>query len=181
MKLIWFRVLFSQECSPKASFWAKIILRIKYESSQLVNKFFFCLFHVGISTHFWNKTSIKSFHFPYTTPDSFMNQWSVCLQAKTEPVLVLGSSDWTLPCLYNMFLCSLLIASMSLSCGAGHVDDVSMRCRGEFLDKDNRDQLGGVIYWLWGAHSLSWVACSLMTRLLRLLCVRCMSKAFLCS
>ncbi len=48
-----------------------------------------------------------------------------------------------------------IIASMSLSCGAGHADDVSERWRGEVLDEDSRDQLGGVIYWLWRAHSLS--------------------------
>lgn len=48
-----------------------------------------------------------------------------------------------------------IIASMSLSCGAGHVDDVSERWREEILDENSRDQLGGVIYWLWRAHSLS--------------------------
>lgn len=41
-----------------------------------------------------------------------------------------------------------IIASMSLSCGAGHADDVSKRWGDEILDEDSRDRLGGVIYWL---------------------------------
>lgn len=61
---------------------------------------------------------------------------------------------FTLPIMY-VPVPAAIIASMSLSCGAGHADDVSERWRGEVLDEDSRAQLGGVIYWLWRAHSLS--------------------------
>lgn len=63
--------------------------------------------------------------------------------------------DFTLPSLC-VPVPAAIIASMSLSCGAGHADDVSERWRGRrFSDEDSRDQLGGVIYWLWRALSLS--------------------------
>lgn len=48
-----------------------------------------------------------------------------------------------------------IIASMSFSCGAAHADDVSVRWRVEDLDEDNRDQLGGAIYWPWKTRALS--------------------------
>ena len=77
-----------------------------------------------------------------------MNKWP------SEALISLCRSDLTPP--RHVPVPAAVIASMSLSCGAGHPDDVSERWRGEVLLEDHGAQLGGVIYWLCSAHSLSW-------------------------
>lgn len=76
--------------------------------------------------------------------DGLLIRWSSTAQVQTEPGLwffVGFAQIWLHPSFPLLYVPvpAAIIASMSLSCGAGHADDVSKRWKGE------EEQLGGVI------------------------------------
>lgn len=122
--------------------------------------------HVNNLCIFWYMTFIKSSVAVLIFLDNLLNHWSVARHAKTEAELFFPRFDFTLST-QCVAVPATIIASMSLSCGAGHAVNARERWRVKVLDENSKTPLGGVIYWLWRAHSLSWEARTLMTQLRR--------------